>query len=63
MRLAYSVLYVLTSLITLCFCADSDVLTILKQQDGIALFTTYLELFPDIIDQLNGGTFTSMSLK
>ena len=60
MRLLQSFLCLFISLATLSFCADQDVLTILKQQQNLALFTTYLELFPDLIDQLNNDTFTGM---
>lgn len=58
MRLLHAVLLVVTALATLCWSADQDILTILKQQSNIGLFTTYLELFPDVIDTLNQGTFT-----
>ena len=61
MRLAQSFSFLVISLATLCFCADQDILTILRQQDSLAAFTTYLELFPDLIDQLNDDTFTVCS--
>ena len=59
MRLIHTLLSLAIGFTTLCFCADQDVLTILKQQAGIAGFTTYLELFPDLIELLNNDTFTS----
>ena len=58
MRLIHSSLCLVISLATLSLGADQDVLTILKQQENLALFTTYLELFPDLVDQLNNDTFT-----
>jgi hypothetical protein len=60
MRLFNAVFLLVTTLATLCWSADQDVLTILKQQSDIGLFTTYLELFPDIIDLLNQGIFTGV---
>ena len=60
MRLTQSILCLFTSLATLCFCAEQDLLTILKQQSNIGLFCTYLELFPDLVDQLNNDRFTGM---
>ena len=58
MRLMHSFLCLVTSFATLSLGADQDILTILKQQKGLELFTTYLELFPDLVEQLNNDTFT-----
>lgn len=58
MRLIHSFLCLVTSFATLSLGADQDVLTILKQQENLELFTTYLELFLDLVDQLNNDTFT-----
>ena len=41
-----------------CFAADQDILTILNQQSGISTFVSLLEQFPDLIDTLNGGSFS-----
>jgi len=48
--------------IALSFCADQDILTILKQQSGVDTFTSYLEKFPALVDQLNDGNFSGMSV-
>ena len=41
-----------------CLAADQDVLTILKQQNGISTFVGLLEQFQDLIDILNNGPFS-----
>jgi hypothetical protein len=46
--------------LTSVYAADQDVLTILRQHDELSTFTSYLEQYPDLVDSLNNGTFTSM---
>jgi hypothetical protein len=41
-----------------CFAADQDILTILNQQSAISTFISLLEQFTDLIDTLNGGSFS-----
>jgi hypothetical protein len=61
MRFYHLSLHGLALLATQSLCADQDILTILKQHTSITAFTSYLELFPDIITVLNGGAFTGMT--
>nr|KAK5435810.1 hypothetical protein LTR18_009812 [Exophiala xenobiotica] len=44
-----------------CFAADQDILTILNQQSGISTFISLLEQFTDLIDTLNGGSFSVLA--
>ncbi|KAK5048651.1 hypothetical protein LTR84_005742 [Exophiala bonariae] len=41
-----------------CLAADQDILTILRQQNGISTFTGFLEQLPDVVEILNGGIFS-----
>ncbi|EXJ82817.1 hypothetical protein A1O3_06632 [Capronia epimyces CBS 606.96] len=41
-----------------CLAADQDILTILRQQRGIASFIGFLEQYDDLVDILNQGTFS-----
>lgn len=49
------------SLVASCWAADQDVLTILEQQSDISTFVGLLQQFPDLVDILNGGTFSGMA--
>lgn len=60
MRL-YRLGFATIGLVARCWAADQDVLTILEQQSGISTFVGLLEQFPDLVDTLNGGTFSGMA--
>ena len=52
------VVFAISSLVVCSLAADQDILTILKQQDGISTFTAMLEQFQDLVDILNQDTFS-----
>ncbi|KIW66132.1 hypothetical protein, variant [Phialophora macrospora] len=54
----YCIVFATFSIIACCLAADQDVLTILKQQNGISTFVALLEQFDDLVDILNQGTFS-----
>jgi hypothetical protein len=58
----YSIAFATFGVIACCLAADQDVLTILKQQNDISTFIGLLEQFDDLVDILNQGTFSSMSI-
>jgi hypothetical protein len=59
----YTVVYAILTLVVCCLAADQDILTILKQQNGISTFTGLLEQFPDLISVLNHGAFSGMLIR
>ncbi len=56
--LSCAVAFAFLSFIVGCFAADQDILTILNQQSGVSTFISLLEQFPDLVDTLNGGSFS-----
>lgn len=58
-----TVVFAILTLVVCCLAADQDILSILKQQNGISTFTGLLEQFPDLIAILNQGTFSGMLIR
>lgn len=56
--LLFRIAFALANAVIGCLAADQDILTILKQQNGISTFTGLLEQLPDVVDVLNKGTFS-----
>lgn len=50
--------FAITNVVIGCLAADQDILTILKQQNGISTFTGLLEQLPGVVDILNQGVFS-----
>lgn len=55
-------LYFVGLLLALVACVASQSLeTVLATQSGLSTFTSFLTQFPDLVTQLNGGSYTSMA--
>jgi hypothetical protein len=59
--LLFKVAFAVFTFVICCLAADQDILTILKQQNGISTFAGFLEQLPDVVDILNQGTFSGTS--
>jgi hypothetical protein len=56
--LLFQIVFTITVFVISCLAADQDILTILKQQNGISTFTGFLEQLPDVVEILNQGIFS-----
>jgi hypothetical protein len=43
------------------FVSSQSLKTVLATQSGLTTFTAYITQFPDLVTQLDGGSYTSMT--